>query len=171
MFLPTSDVDCFVTEVAERIHEADMFDRYVGTPRTALSHLATTPSGFKSLMGEPLDTFFQFSGIIHTLCVVDITCNGRFNFRDLENASKYRLFDLEGAPNALLTWRCSRRQWEETSGDDEMLTQLKELVLGVDEPYLSTTDFDLEVRLLHVVTSGKESKRCISGVLEPAMVL
>jgi hypothetical protein len=102
MFLPTSDVDCFVTEVAERIHEADMFDRYVGTPRTALSHLATTPSGFKSLMGEPLDTFFQFSGIIHTLCVVDITCNGRFNFRDLENASKYRLFDLEGAPNALL---------------------------------------------------------------------
>jgi hypothetical protein len=171
MFLPTCDVDFFVTELAERIHEPDLFNRNVSTSGRTLPRLAVTPSGFKSIMRAALQAYAGFDGPTDTIYVVDVTCNGRFSSCNIEDASIYHFLELEGAPYARLTWHSSRRQWGEISGNDEVLVQLKELIRGLEEPFLADTEPDFEVRLVHVATSGKDlrSKGHSTSVSETTM--
>jgi hypothetical protein len=173
MFLPTCDVDFFVTELAERIHEPDLFNRNVSTPGRTLLRLAVTPSGFKSLMRDALEAYADFDRPADTIYVVDVTCNGRFSSRNIEDASRYHLLGLEGAPYARLTWHSSRQQWSEITGDGEVLLQLGEFIRDLDEPRLASTEPDFEVQLVHVAASGKDlrSKGHSTGVSETTMDL
>jgi hypothetical protein len=158
IFLTTSEVDSFAKELAERLFQPDLQDRYVSTPGRALPRLALTPSGLKSFMGDPLETYFDFSGTIDTLYIIDFASDSSSTPRDFENASEHLLLELEGAPLARLTWSSSRRRWEEISGDGEKLTQLKKLVEGLDEPSsFINNEFNLEVQLVHVAMRGKAS--------------
>jgi hypothetical protein len=158
IFLPTSEVENFALELSERLFQPDLHDRYVSTPSRALPRLTLTPSGLKSFMGEPLETYFDFSGTIDTLCIIDFARDSSSALENFENASKHLLLELEGAPLARLIWSNSRRRWEEISGECEKLTQLKDLVEGLDEPSsFVNDDFHLEVQLVHVATRGNAS--------------
>jgi hypothetical protein len=158
IFLPTSEVETFALELAERLFEPDLHDRNVSIPGRALPRLALTPSGLKSFMGEPLETYFDFSGTIDVLYVIDFARDNSSTLEDFKNASKHLFLELEGAPLARLIWSNSRRRWEEISHECEKFTQLKDLVEGLDEPSSFVDDnFHLEVQLVHVATRGNAS--------------
>lgn len=111
MFLQGSDVDEFITELPNRMHEPDLFDRYVSLPGRALPRLAITPCGLDSLVGEPLGFYFDLSRTIDILYIVDVTSNSGITLQELEDPNVYPFSKLEDKHRARLIWSSSQREW------------------------------------------------------------
>lgn len=153
MFLPTADIEAFVMEPIDRLHEPDLLGRHVGSSDPALPRLAVTTEGFDCFRkdGALLEDFFRFGGTIHTICVVETACPGGGKSRELENErEKLELWD---EPLARLRWSNVRCEWEGSRGansDEEALVRLKHYVGGLDVSEYSPEYFELEMQLVHL---------------------
>lgn len=157
VFLPTpADVEGFIKELIDRIVEPDMLERYVGTSTPALSRLAITPSSCAFLVKEGvLETFFDFGGTIDTIYVIDAAYPGESVISHLEDAGSRSLLRLESEPCARLRWSSSRREWDE-AGSHHSLAKLREVFAGLDYPTFTTSEHDLEIKLVRLSASTAE---------------
>ncbi|SMQ54481.1 unnamed protein product [Zymoseptoria tritici ST99CH_3D7] len=155
MFLPASHIDAFVSEHQTLLHEdPEMEGRYVGTSFPILKRLAITVAGFEAFRGDLLEEFFEYVGPVSTICIVELPSNSTFTLEEVEDGSALQSLELAEAPRARYSWNSVQRQWE-YSGDPEMLQRMRDLVDGLDAPASATSEFNLEVQMIHLIEAGK----------------
>lgn len=150
MFLPTSEIETFIVEQIDRASDPSLEDHHYSISRPVLSRLAVTIPGLEILKYD-LGDFYDTAAPIDSLYVVDVAHNSTYSPEELENAVKSTSVDLAATQDARLTWRSETREWE-TEGDDTTPTAMarRRLVMGLDDPASSTSDFDLEVCFVRV---------------------
>lgn len=143
MFVPTSQVEDFVGELLDRPHEPDLVNRYVSISSPAFTRIAVTLSGFETFKRGALEDLYVAGGTIGAIYVVDV--------EDEIEDTRGRISQLEDEPSTGLRWSSSKREWE-ASGDEEALVRMRRLVAGLDDPTSTTSQFDLNIRLVRLAS-------------------
>lgn len=150
IFVPTAKAEEFVMEPVERTQVPEMIGRHFSSAGIALQRIAVTSDGLQFLKADGLlQDFFEFTGMISTICVLDDACASRL--RELETDGERCVLELADEPLARLKWNYVRNEWEGYIDDNEASIRLREYVEGLGAPDYYLNNFELEVQLVGLV--------------------
>ena len=131
-------------------------DHYFATSCPVLPRLAITAPGIGILKRE-LGSFLDTCATILVFYVVDVARESEYSVDELECASRCISLNLEDGDCARLLWWSFRREWEVFGNDGHALSLMRRLIAGLDDLSSSTSEFDLEIRLVRVTARKLQS--------------